>query len=397
MGTLEDKIYHIWFSLFFHPGSVRAAGILEVIPSPKTIYESSESQLKEYGILTIGEITKFKAVDLTRPREIIEQMRNLGGFIITPEDEAFPRRLAHIYGPPVLLYGLGTLPDLNSKLPIAMVGTRDASKYGLVAGKLIASGLSAAGAVIISGMADGIDTICLEGAIEQGGKVVSVLGSGVDVIYPTASEEIYHKILAGNGAILSEHPPETPAVGKHFPVRNRILSGIAKGICVIEADEKSGSLITATHGLNQNRDVFAVPGSIFSKTSAGTNNLIKQGAKPLCHPNDVLEEYLDHYQYNLNYQEIAKEVKDPVKKPKSKDKTSVKQEKAIVKVSLPKDLSELEEIICTALIVDELRADEISDITSISIKDVLSHLTQLEIKSIIKRSDKGSYSIIEKI
>ena len=212
------------------------------------------------------------------------------GIVITEKD--FPEELREISNPPAALFVKGN-PRLIANpnfLRIAMVGARNCSEYGARAAMAIGGGLAERGAIIVSGMALGIDTAAHRGALEVCGKTVAVLGSGILNIYPSSNRGIYEKI-SEEGAVVSEFPPDLKALAYNFPRRNRIISGLSKGVLVVEAGMKSGSLITVDYALDQGRDVFAIPGNINSVFSKGTNFLIKQGAKIVLRPSDVLEEY----------------------------------------------------------------------------------------------------------
>lgn len=202
-------------------------------------------------------------------------------------EERYPVLLANTYNPPAILYYRGTLPT-GDKL-IAIVGARRASVYGRSVCKMLASELAASGVGVVSGAARGIDSIAHMGALESG-YTVAVLGSGVDICYPPENVHLMERI-AENGALISEYPPGTLPQAKFFPARNRIINGLSRGVVVVEAAERSGSLITADFALEEGRDVFAVPGSILSATSKGTHYLIKQGAKLIDCARDILDEY----------------------------------------------------------------------------------------------------------
>lgn len=207
--------------------------------------------------------------------------------IIAIEDPDYPERLKTIYDPPNLLFCSGQIP--KSFLTIAIVGARSASVYGKNVATKLASQLTKAGVLVVSGAARGIDTAAHLGALEQG-PTVAVLGCGIDQIYPPENKVLFDKIRQ-SGALISEYPPGTLPHAAYFPARNRIIAGLASGVLVVEAAEKSGSLITAEVALNEGRDVFAIPGSIFSKLSRGTHYLIQQGAKLVKDVEDILEEY----------------------------------------------------------------------------------------------------------
>ena len=214
--------------------------------------------------------------------------------VVCAADDAFPARLRTIFDPPAVLYYRGRLPQ--DELLIAVVGARKASAYGKNAATSLAADLAAAGVGVVSGAARGIDSAAHQGALERGGYTVAVLGCGVDVAYPPENARLLSAI-AEQGAIIAEYWPGTEPMAQFFPVRNRIISGLARGVVVVEAAARSGSLITADWALEQGREVYAVPGSIFNATSSGTNGLIKQGAKLIEKAADVLE---DHGMANAN-------------------------------------------------------------------------------------------------
>lgn len=204
----------------------------------------------------------------------------------------YPALLKQIHNPPYVIYARGKL--IFDECPtIAIVGSRKFSKYGEQVAADFARDLATAGFAIVSGLALGIDAISHKGALDAGGKTIAVLGSSIDDahIYPRANFQLAQEIIANDGLLLSDYPPETPATAMTFPARNRIIAGLSSGTLIIEAGEKSGALITARMALESNREVFSVPGSIFSPTSIGTNNLIKSGAKPVTCVQDILEEF----------------------------------------------------------------------------------------------------------
>jgi DNA processing protein len=226
-----------------------------------------------------------------QPQQVYESYLASGASVITVQDARYPLLLRQIYAPPPLLFYKGELP-LDDDICLAMIGSRRASGYGYQVAETLARDLAAQGLWIVSGMARGIDGICHQHAILAGGKTLAVLGGGLDVIYPREHTKLYHSIIE-HGAVLSEFPLGATPATFNFPLRNRIISGLARGVLVIEAGEKSGTLLTVDHGLEQGRDIFAVPGPITSAVSRGTNRLITQGAKLVQAAEDVWREYLD--------------------------------------------------------------------------------------------------------
>lgn len=212
---------------------------------------------------------------------------------ISIESEDYPIQLKNIHNPPLKIYVLGN-KELLKQVNVAIVGARNATDYGKNVALQFAKNLSEKGINIISGLAVGIDTYAHIGTLQPDsiGKTIAVLGSGLDEIYPQQNVELAKKIVKSGGCIITEYSLGTKAEKHHFPKRNRIISGLAKGVLVVEAREKSGSLITADFALEQGKEVFAVPGNILNKTSAGTNNLIKQGAKLVTNYEEILEEIL---------------------------------------------------------------------------------------------------------
>lgn len=206
---------------------------------------------------------------------------------ITMENKKYPILLKQIYDPPKCLYVMGNIEILNNP-SIAIVGCREATEYGKKAATYFSYNLAKQNVTIVSGLARGIDSYSHIGALKANGKTIAVIGSGLDIIYPKENEQLAKKIVEQGGAIISEYPLGTRPQKEHFPARNRIISGISQATLVIEAKEKSGSLITADFAMEQGKDVYSVPGNINSKNSVGTNNLIKDGAIPVSKFSDIL-------------------------------------------------------------------------------------------------------------
>lgn len=204
--------------------------------------------------------------------------------------DKYPKQLREIYNPPKRIYAIGNIEILN-KVGIAIVGSRKATEYGKKVAFRLSKDLSERDIVTISGLAKGIDSYAHIGSLNvQNGKTIAVLGSGIKVIYPKENIELARQIVRKGGCIISEYPPDDTPNKSNFPERNRIISGLSKGVVIVEASEKSGALITADFALEQGREVFAVPGNIYSKTSVGTNKLIQQGAKLVTTYEDILDE-----------------------------------------------------------------------------------------------------------
>lgn len=224
-----------------------------------------------------------------RPAELWRRVQALGLAVVTLADQAYPPLLRAIYDPPPVLYLQGRLPPPEA-LCVAVVGSRRATVYGKQVAEELGAALSEAGVWVVSGLARGVDGAAHRGALRGGGRTVAVLGCGLDVVYPPEHASLQEEVAA-RGAVVSEFPPGTPPHQLHFPARNRIISGLSRGVVVVEAAAKSGALITAELALDQGRDVFAVPGPVTSPLSRGTNRLLKEGARLVEEAADVLAEY----------------------------------------------------------------------------------------------------------
>lgn len=277
----------MWLSLIKGLGSRKKLELLQEYGNPKKIYNLTESELLR--VRGIGEELAKKILDKNIKEQIYKHIKYMQKYkidIISINDKKYPQILKQIYDPPISLYLKGNAEILNGK-NIAIVGCRNSSKYGEEAAKYFAYNLSAKGINIISGLARGIDTYAHIGNLgammhnsnDICGKTIAVVGNGIDIIYPKENKYLEGKIIKSGGCIISEYPLGTKPEKFNFPARNRIISGLSKGVLVIEARAKSGTLITIDFALQQGRDVYVVPGNINSVNSVGTNDLIKQGAK----------------------------------------------------------------------------------------------------------------------
>jgi DNA processing protein len=270
-------------------GPTKARKLVEHFGGVEAVFHASLTELESTGIQAVSaqSIATGKSAELAR--EEIALAASESATLVTAEDSCYPQRLKEIYDPPLVLYVRGN-PEILKQPGIAMVGTRHPTPYGSGMAERLACDLAAQGLVIISGMARGVDTASHRGAITAKGKTIAVFGTGVDVIYPKENSRLAEQILALGGALISEFPLGTFAAPQNFPIRNRILSGMSAGVLVVEAAEYSGTRITARCALEQNRDVFAVPGNVTNKNSWGPNTLIKQGAKLIATWEDVWED-----------------------------------------------------------------------------------------------------------
>jgi DNA processing protein len=286
--TKEDELH--WLALCLIPGlgTVRAGKLIERYHSPQAIFRASRSELESRGLS--GSVAQTIASGCTFDDAVEQQQKMLeaGAVLVPISDATYPPRLREIFDPPIVLFARGRLELLKSIL-LGVVGTRRPTVYGTAAAERLSADLAQAGLAIVSGMARGIDTAAHRAALDVGGETVAVFGCGVDLIYPAENRKLALEI-AEKGLILSEFPMGSPAYPQNFPIRNRIISGVGVGVLVVEGAQYSGSAITAKMALDQQREVFAVPGNITSKMSWGPNLLIKQGAKLVQEWNDVLVE-----------------------------------------------------------------------------------------------------------
>ena len=285
---MDELKYMIWLTHMYGTNVQYIDNLLKAFGSAEGIYNATGEPLKKENI--IPKIALSKMIELKKtlnPDELLGDMQRKGIRYIPKDSEEFPPLLKNIDSPPYGLYILGTMPSFD-KLWVSVVGTRKPTDYGKTATKKLAKELSEKGVIIVSGMADGLDGVANMAALEGGSPTVAVLGSGVDICYPSVHEKLYEKIQQ-NGCILSEFPPGTSPEKWHFPWRNRIISGLSQATLITEAEIKSGTSITINYALEQGREVMAVPGNITSKRSEGTNKLIKEGAHVATCAMDVLD------------------------------------------------------------------------------------------------------------
>jgi len=280
-----------WLSLTLTPGlgPTKSRKLVEHFGGPEAVFRASLTELEAAGIQAVSAQSLATGKSAELAREEIARASAAGLHLISMHDPFYPPRLKEIYDPPLVLYVRGN-PEVLTQPGIAMVGTRHPTPYGSGMAERLGCDLAAQGLVIISGMARGVDTASHRGAISAKGKTIAVFGTGVDVIYPKENSRLSEQIVALGGALVSEFALGTHAAPQNFPIRNRILSGMSVGVLVVEAAEYSGTRITARCALEQNRDVFAVPGNVTNKNSWGPNTLIKQGAKLIATWEDVWED-----------------------------------------------------------------------------------------------------------
>ena len=297
-----------WMALTLTPGMgpTRIWKAMGRLGAAARLFETSLTELEGLGMPAASAQFCFEGKARAAAEDEMKRVAEAGGTVLTPEDEAYPERLREIYDPPAVLWIRGDV-TLLARPGIAVVGTRQPSPYGAGMAELLSRDLANRRLVILSGMARGVDTAAHKGAIEAGGKTVAVWGTGIDVIYPKENKKLAENIVASGGTIVSEYPLGTFPAPQNFPIRNRILSGMSVGVLVIEAAEYSGTRITARCAMEQNRDVYAVPGNVTNKNAWGPNTLIKQGAKLTATWKDVWEDLPSHVRLQLEEEmEVSK-------------------------------------------------------------------------------------------
>ena len=296
----EDLIYSesddIYYAQFAHAAldMSRVMKLLEIYGDPGSIYKAPDEELKKTGIITGGVLDRFLRIRSEfDPESERTRLEGSGIFFVSFFSDRYPERLKNINDPPVGLFFCGTLPEsLNPA--VAVVGSRECSNYGREMAISISKGIARVGIDVVSGMAAGVDGYAHRGALNGGGRTFAVLGCGVDVCYPAVNRDIYTRIPE-NGGILSEYYPGSQPMSFCFPKRNRIISGLSDAVLVVEARERSGSWITVDAGLEQGKDIYAVPGRAGDRLSKGCNNLIKNGAKIVTCAEDIIEELAPRY------------------------------------------------------------------------------------------------------
>ncbi|MDF2839679.1 MAG: dprA [Clostridia bacterium] len=348
---MRDLKYWVWLSSLPGIGSRKFYKLIQCFQTAENVFYSSREELKRCGVIhddVVEVVMNNRSIE--KIDKYLKKVKDNGINVYLSNQDEYPMNLKNIYDPPPILYSLGELKQEDNE-SISIVGSRKASEYGLKTAEKLAYDLAQNGITVISGMALGIDAAAHKGAIKGGGRTIAVFACGVTNPYPRSNINLYRDIMK-NGAVVSEYPLGIQPVPGNFPARNRIISGLSLGTLVVEANVKSGSLITADFALEQGRDVFAVPGNINSPNSAGTNNLIKNGAKLVNNIEDILVELPGDYMVN---------------------NTNTKQ----------LNLDNEEALIMAALLENGKSADQLAADTGMEINEVLSFAAIMELRGII--------------
>ncbi len=392
---MSNLKYWVWLSRCKGLAGQNCVRVLEHFGSPEHAYYADAQEYLQIGGLPEGAISSLKDKSMSHVDRILGDCDRLGIRMLTQQDAAYPERLAAIHQPPLVLYMKGRPVTFDEEAAIAIVGTRAATPYGAWAAAKLSMDLTRSGALIISGMAEGIDASAVRGALKAGGPVVSVLAGGIDVIYPQKHRDLYEDVAAA-GTLISENPPGTTHLAGYFPVRNRIISGLSVGVIAVESKRFGGTMHTIGHALDQNRDVFAVPGPIGADTSEGTNRLIQEGAaKLILDAEDVLCEFVDRFPHRLRHKtamtvEAGEQRLNGVAEA-SLPKADHRPKKEKPASSDPDELAHLDWEECKQKLSDDqllvlkelqgrtVRVDDLVEATQLTTRNVLSSLTMLQI------------------
>lgn len=369
---MSEAKYWIWLSMALGAGA-RTDEVISAYSSPEKIYNESRMERTISGVFTKAKLDRLESVQLSAAENAVELCRKNGWKIYTPDDSDYPSPLRNLVDMPLVLFCDGDINCLKGKIAIGVVGTRNPTFDSVKIARKLSSEISEKGAVVVSGGALGIDSAAHEGALMAGGPTVCVLGCGLGTRYLMTNDSMRREI-AKTGAVITEYPPFAEASRTTFPLRNRIISGLSNGLLVVEAGEKSGSLITAGCAANQGKDVFAVPGSILSTSHTGVNKLIKDGAKAVTCADDLLEPYREAYPQKFAPKEQAKP-----EKAKSR--------------AVPADIDGDALAVYKLLGKEPMHSDEICIESGLSSPRVMAALTELEIMGYAEQTEGKTYTL----
>lgn len=378
---MEQLLYLIWLHLKEKVLLKHALRLLSYFGSAEAIYHADESMYRKCGITNENTLLDLTNKNLKPAEREIKKASKLGITIIGIGTELYPTILNELPDPPLVLYVQGDVSVLHQRNAFCIVGTRKCTAYGMSAALGVSEQLARCGMVIVSGVALGIDSGAHRGAIRGQGKTIGIMGCGLDVPYPYGNEQLKNDIIK-NGALISEFPLGTQPLPSNFPIRNRLLSGFSLGVAVMEAGERSGSLITAKYAAEQGRDVFALPGNISNPMSAGTNRLIQDGAALLSGADAILAEYLIRFPAFFNIQEMVQEdeKEDLISKTDGENLMTFSpndKEKKLLKVLNRKPM----------------HINEIVRLSEMTVSEVMTIITMLHIKGKIKSHPGEQYSL----
>ena len=397
MLSQETKnILHL--SLIQGVGPKTVQFLIGILGSAEKVLNATPSELKKIEGLSSKSQSSLHQKQLGCPLEReLELIQEYGCQIITFYDEAYPPLLKEIDTPPLLLYVRGELKSEDA-FSTAIVGSRNAKDYGRKVSYQLAHQLVNRGMTVISGFAKGIDTCAHRGALEAGGRTIAVLGNGLSLIYPAGNKDLVERVVE-SGALISEFPMGMKPMSRNFPIRNRIISGLSIGTVVVEASNRSGALITARHAIEQGREVFAVPGEIFSELSTGTHSLIDKGAKLISTVDDLINALPQHTIRQISTlkpvtsQEKKADISQVPEVPKNTEKSTVETQTEVKPIVPPPDLTADEKTIFDASEIPSSHIDTIVRTTQLPISQVSSVLLMLELKGVIQQLPGKQFAV----
>lgn len=412
---MDKSLLWLWISLHFGPNSRMYRNLISYFDDIEDVYNSTQMDMDLIGWLSFSDKRKILDKKLEHALEVREWCNNNDVQIISYSDDAYPISLRSIRNFPAVLYCKGEFPDFNNELSISVVGTRSMTSFGQRTAYDLGYTLSKGKAITVSGMARGIDSTVAIGSLNAFGKTVAVLGSGIDIVYPRENYDLMNKIIE-NGAVITEFPPHSPPNSFHFPIRNRIISGISNATVVVEASLDSGAMITARTAIEQNKMLFAVPGPAKFHHSNGTNELIKNGdAKLATQAEDILRPFYESYKdkidifkarqrptFSKNLLKVASgrydksEIYEKSREVKKKIKDKVKSFEEIIEepeISLDSNAYSAEQVkIYNAMKKGEpIVVDQLVEITGLPASDIVSNLTLLQIDGYVDEYPGGFF------
>lgn len=389
--------YWVWLSaLTLHP-RVKQLLLDRFHGNPMELYYASDQQLRGIEGVTSGDLAQMGRRELDTAMDILTRCEQERIFILTMQDAAYPKRLLNIYDPPVVLYGKGQLPAIDEEAAIAVVGTREPTPYGVKMAQRLGYEITKCGGLVVSGLTRGVDRLGAVGALRAGGRVLGVLGTGLE----EASGGLYRDVAAV-GALVSEYPPGTKVRRSNYRERNRITAGLSIGAVVVEAPAKSGALLFAEEALEQGKEIFSVPGNVDAPNSVGTNRLIQEGAKPVENGWNILSEYTGLFPGKLREHtgQTPKQMPEPyadfVKVREPATKKVIDKKKSEEYIDLEKQLEGLTKqqlMIVAAMTSPSMHIDDIIEIAELDAPTVLSELTILEIEGVVSQEPGKRFTL----
>ena len=394
---MTDVDYWLWLSLKKGMTAEKMQKLFAYVKTPKELYQMSKDALYSYKAFDKRTVAALSDKSLNSVMEVKDLCREYKIRILTFDSPNYPDNLRLIPAPPYVLYTRSEKTiNLNAYIRIAIVGNRESTDYGNKIAQDFGYDLANNGIAVVSGMAKGIDTAAHRGCLSAGGLTVAVLGCGLHMAYPKENKSLMEQIIR-TGIIISEYPPKSEPLGWHFPQRNRIISGLSQGTLVVEAPERSGSLITARYALDQDRDLFAVPGDINKERSAGTNNLLKEFAVPVTGARDIFDYYSFEYTEIANIKKAQKlsGISQNSEYKERKTEEIIKEPKNTIDLNSDfyKDLSETEIHIIKELSDAPVNFEKLLISTKLSAGELTSMITMLEIKGKIKTHPGKNFTL----